>query len=122
MVRNLLVASLALALAPAGLLAEQIQGTIKSVSPTKNSITVMVGQQERTLDCAKDCRVVTMVTTGARRRATSSLQEVSGGLNNIQQGAQVTLTTQTRSGAEVVTQVQSQNLSGNTGGFLRRRR
>jgi hypothetical protein len=127
MFRNLLVASLVLALAPAGLLAEQIQGRLKSVNTTDNTITVLVGQQqqERTLDVAKDVRVFTLVSTGGSRRRGGGgvmMQPLNGGLKSLQQGNGVMLTTETRSGAEVVTQVQPQNVNfGNTGGGFTRR-
>ena len=70
--RNLIVALGALVLVPAGLLAAEIRGTIKSVDPAKNSVIVMVGPKEQMFQCTPKVQVTVLVSTrrcSSRRRS-----------------------------------------------------
>ena len=69
-------------------------------------MTVLVDGQERTLRCAPNCRVSTLITVTVperrliRRNTTTAIQETLGTMNQVTEGAQVTLTTAGSTGAE----------------------
>ncbi len=123
MLRYLMAVLFALVLVPA-LQAEEIRGQITGVDATKSTITVKVGDKTRTLDVAKDFRLQMLVSSGGRRgRGGVSYQQFTGNLNNLGQGAQVTLTTQTRDDVEVVTTIRTDSYGSGYGfGGGRRRR
>ncbi len=112
MVRKLFVAAFALALIPAGLAADEIKCKVKSVNAAKNSIVVMVGEQERTYTCDPKCQVTTMVTRGRLPRR-SYTQEVTTTLASLTQGQPVTMTTKQTSGQEMVMRIRTEG-GGNT--------
>ena len=109
-------------LAPTALMAEEVRGTVKAVDTAKNTITLTVtsptGQaQDRTFDCAKDCKVSSTVTQGRLpRRQTTSLQ-TSTGLSTVGTGNSVTLVTERRGASELCTEVR---MEGSSSGRARR--
>lgn len=114
--RSLLVAVAAALLVPAGLWAEEIRGTVKSVDASKNRLTVMVGEKERTIVCDPKCRV-TMLQETSRGRIfprRTSVQEYLTSLSNVPAGATVTVMTETRDGSEMATSVQTNRMSSST--------
>ena len=95
-------------LAPAGLWAAEIQGTVKSVDSSRNTITVTSDGKDRTFDCASGVQYLTLQTYRIRRPVWMSM---SGGLSNASTGSSVTLVTQMRQGQEVVTEVRQEGSS-----------
>lgn len=112
----------------------EIRGTVKTMDIEGNKIVVLVDGQERTLQCAPNCRVSTLITVSVpqrrllRRTTTTQIQETIGTMNQVTEGAQVTLTTESQAGGgALVTQIRSQgiqsqsNFSDASPGRLRRR-
>lgn len=128
--RHLIVALAALVLVPAGLWAEEIRAQIKSVDAQiksvdtrENTVTVLIGERERTLQCAPNCRVSVLVATNRRSLRRSTLMESILTLRQLTEGTLVTLTTETRGGSELVTQILSQDSpAGYSYGYGRRGR
>lgn len=127
--RSFVVALAALILLPVGLWAEEIKGQIKSVDAKTNQVRIMVDGKERTLQCVKNCPVsmTTQVATRRLLRRSTSTQESIGTISQLYQGAQVTLTCQTKDESEMVTQIRMQgiqtqsNQTASIGGRLRLR-
>ena len=123
--RRLLVAVAAVLLIPAGLWAEEIRGTVKSVDASKNRLTIMVGEKERTIMCDPKCRI-TMMQESSRRifPRRTSVQEYITSLSNVPSGATVTVMMETMNGMEMATSLQTNQMSGTTtsssGRFLSR--
>ena len=114
--RSLLVAVAAVLLVPAGLWAEEIRGTGKSVAASKNRLTILVGEKERTIVCDPKCKV-TMKQEARRifpRR--TSVQEYISSLSNVPSGATVTVMLETTNGMEMATSLQTNQLSSTSSG------
>lgn len=127
--RNSIVALAALVLIPAGLWADEtrtqvreIRGQVKSVDATKNTVTVLVGDQERILQCAPTCRVSILVTTRGRLPRRTFVQERTTTLSQLGQGNQVTITTETQNNSEMVTQIRQERGTQTTTSNYRPRR
>jgi phosphotransferase system HPr-like phosphotransfer protein len=99
MTRSLLALLGGLAVATAGVTAGEIKGTVKKVED--NTITVTVDKKDQSLTFTKDVKVTSQSGKGNKTK----LQEVEGGVKGIKEGTTVTLTTETKDGKEVVTQV-----------------
>jgi hypothetical protein len=114
--RSLLVAVAAALLVPAGLWAEEIRGTVKSVDASKNRLTVMVGQTERVITVDPKVRVTMMQETSRGRifPRRTSVQEYLTTLSSVPPGASVTVMTSTTNGTEIATSVQTNSVSGTT--------
>jgi len=121
--RSLLVAVAAVLLIPAGLWAEEIRGTVKSVDASKNRLTIMVGDKERTIMCDPKCKVTLMQESRRIFPRRTSVQEYLTSLSNVPSGATVTVMLETMNGMEMATTVQTNQVSGTTstgGRFLSR--
>ena len=91
MIRTLTPALLVLTLlAAAGSLpAEEIRGKVKSVDGDKGTITLTVGEAERTFQLATDAKVVGLY---GKKLKKAVVQDVAGGLRGVKEGADVSLT------------------------------
>jgi hypothetical protein len=99
MLRSFACALLALVFMAGGLLAEEVKGKLKSVDAAKNTITVTVGDKDTTYPLAADAKIVN-----------AQGKEIKNGLSakpfqNVNGKQQVTLTTATKDGKEVVTEL-----------------
>ena len=123
MLRRSILSLAVLAIASGSLLAAEIRGIVKSVDPSQSTIILTVGDQERTIQVADNAPVLGMVTVQQRRRRVSTqIQQVGQGLNSLQPGMPVTLTTERRQGVETATQIQQDNSNYSSGSGRRRRR
>ena len=127
MFRRFVLALSVLVIGSGSLMADELRGTIKKVSPTKNSITLTVNDQDQVIEVSKNTPLYDLVsvTTGRRRRASTQtqLQQIGQGLKALQTGMFVIITTEDRDGVQVATQIQQdqQNqLNNSSGGRARR--
>jgi hypothetical protein len=124
--RSFIVALAALVLLPAGLWAEEIRGQIKSVDAGANKVIIIVDGNDRTMTCVKDCPVSTMITQNRLLRRRSTVQEVFSNMKDLTPGTQVTLITETRDGADMVTQIRISSIQSGmqttTSGYATRTR
>jgi hypothetical protein len=124
MFRRLLLALSVLVIGSGSLMAEEIRGTIKKISPTKNCITITVNDQDQIIEVGKNTPLYDLVTvtTGRRRRASTQtqLQQVGQGLSALQTGMFVIVTTEDRDGVQVATQIQQDQQNYSSGGRGRR--
>jgi hypothetical protein len=88
--RKLLCSTVALLFVTGGLLAAEIKGKIKSVDADKSTITVTVGDKDETFTVAQDAKI-----------SVGTVKDVK----DLKPGANVTLTTETKGGKEVVTAI-----------------
>jgi hypothetical protein len=82
--------------------AEEVKGKVKSVDAEKSSITVTVGEQDRTLDVAKDAKITHRVGKNEKK---AKSEDLPGGLGGLTAGTEITLTTEKKDDKEVVTQI-----------------
>jgi len=126
MFRRFVLALSVLVIASGSLMADEFRGTIKKISPTKNSITLTVNDQDQVIEVGKNTPVLDLVsvTVGRRRRASTQtqLQQVGQGLSPLQQGSFVVVTTEERDGVQVATQIQQQDQPSYSSGGRRRLR
>src|SRR5262249_21395993 len=87
-------------------LAEEIKGTVKSVDPEKRTITLTVGDKEKTFTVAKDAEIVNV--TKGKKKQPAAKEATPGGLGGIMSLTDVTLTTAQKDGKEVVTSIQAE--------------
>lgn len=124
--RNWIVALAALALMPIGLWAEEIRGQIRSVDAEANKVIITVDGKERTMMCVKNCPVSTLITQNRLLRRRSTVQEVFITMRDLTPGTQVTLTTETRDGEPMVTQIRISSIQSGmqttTSGYASRTR
>ena len=129
MFRRFVLALSVLVIASGSLMADELRGTIKKISPKKNSITLTVNDQDQVIEVGKNTPFYELVsfTTGRRRRTSTQtqLQQVGQGLTPLQTGMFVLVTTEERDGVPVATQVQqmgdqASNSSGGRGRRFRR--
>jgi hypothetical protein len=126
MFRRYVLALSVLVIGSGSLLADEFRGTIKKISPTKNSIILTVNDQDQIIEVGKNTPLFDLVTVtvGRRRRASTQtqLQQVGQGLSPLQQGMFVVVTTEERDGIQVATQIQQDPQSYSSGGRGRRLR
>ena len=125
--RSLIVALTALVLLPAGLLAEEIRGQIKSIDVGANKVIIIVDGKDRTIMCIKDCPVSTLITQNRLLRRRSTVQEVFSNMKDLTPGTQVTLITESRDGdTTMVTQIRISSIQSGmqttTSGYASRTR
>ena len=129
MFRRFVLALSVLVIASGSLMADELRGTIKKISPNKNCITITVNDQDQIIEISKNTPFYDLVTvtTGRRRRASTQtqLQQVGQGLTPLQTGMYIVVTTEERDGVQVATQVQqmgdqASNSSGGRGRRFRR--
>jgi hypothetical protein len=82
--------------------AEELKGKVKSVDAEKSTITVTVGEQDKTLDVAKDVKVTHRVGKNDKK---AKSEDLPGGLGALTAGTDITLTTEKKDDKEVVTQI-----------------
>ena len=75
--------------------ADEIRGKVKSVDADKATITVTAGDADQTLNVAGDAKVTGLFGKKLKKAVT---QDVPGGLRGVQQGAEVSLTTEAKDG------------------------
>jgi hypothetical protein len=125
MVRRFVLALAVLVIASGSLMADEIRGTIKKVSPNKNSITLTVNDQDQVIEVSKSTPVYDMVsvTVGRRRRASTQtqLQQIGQGPSALQPGMFVIVTTENRDGVQSATQIQQDQQNFSSGGGRTRR-
>ena len=90
MLRQFVAALFVLTLFAALTSAEEVKGKIKGVDADKGTITVAVGDKDRTFDVANDARI------GVGK---------SKDLKDLKAGQSVTLTTESKNGEDVVTEI-----------------
>jgi hypothetical protein len=112
MLRRILLSFAVSAIAASPLFAAEIRGTVKSVDPAKSSVTVMVGNQEKVIQVAKNCPVYGPVTLRLRRTA---MQQVGTGVGTLQKGMIVTVITSMRDGVEQATEITEDNVTFDQG-------
>jgi hypothetical protein len=82
--------------------AEEVKGKVKSVDAEKSTITVTVGEQDKTLDVAKDAKITHRVGKNEKKAKSEDLQ---GGLGALTAGTDITLTTEKKEDKDVVTAI-----------------
>jgi hypothetical protein len=82
--------------------AEEVKGKVKSVDADKSTVTVTVGEQDRTLDVAKDAKITHRVGKNEKK---AKSEDLPGGLGALTAGTEITLTTEKKDDKEVVTQI-----------------
>jgi hypothetical protein len=85
-----LVVSL-IALGAGRLKADEVRGKIKSVDADKHTVTLTVGDIDRTLHVANDAKVSGLY---GKKLKKAVAQEIPGGLQGVKEGAIVSLTTE----------------------------
>jgi hypothetical protein len=90
--------------APAGLLADEVKGTVKSVDAKKSTITLTVDGKDRTLDCSKECKVTSMVASRIPLSRRTTMQTMTG-VGSVPTGQMVTCVTERKGGTETCTEV-----------------
>src|SRR3954451_23638645 len=108
MIRTMTAALIALAVlaGTSRLSAEEIRGKVKSVDGEKNTITLTVGEADRTFQVAGDAKVVGLYGKKLKKAA---LLDVAEGLRGVKDGADVTVTT-TESDVKAVSKVKVEDL------------
>ena len=95
MFRTIAAACLALAVAAAVCLADDVKGTVKKV--TKNTITVTVEDKDKTTDktydVLKDARILSATTT-KNKKGKEKVTPIDAGLSGVKVGSTVVLTTE----------------------------
>lgn len=99
--------ALVLALGATQLPAEEIKGKVKSVDPDKHTVTLAVGDAEKTFDVAADAKVTGLFGKKLKKAVS---QDVQGGLKGVKEGSEVTLTSEAKEGKATVTQVRLEGL------------
>ena len=122
MFRKLVLALSVLAIGSGGLMADEIRGTIKKISPSKNCITITANNQDQIIEVGKNTPIYDLVTVGRRRRASTQLQQIGTGLTPLQTGMSVIVTTEERDGMQVATQIQEDQQIYSSGRGRRGRR
>ena len=89
-------------------LAEEIKGKVKSVDADKSTITVTVGEADKTYDVAKDAKVTHKVGKNEKKAKT---EDLPGGLGALTAGTDVTLTTEKKDDKESVTAIKVEGLA-----------
>jgi len=97
MFRTIAAACLALAVAAAVCLADDVKGTVKKV--TKNTITVTVEDKDKTTDktydVLKDARILSATTTKNKKgKEKEKVTPIDAGLSGVKVGSTVVLTTE----------------------------
>jgi hypothetical protein len=88
--------------------ADEIKGKVKAVDPEKGTITLAVGDAERTLAVASDARVFGLFGKKLKKATT---RDVAGGLRGVKEGVDVILSTEAKDdGKPVVTRVSVETL------------
>jgi opacity protein-like surface antigen len=87
--------------------AEEVKGKVKSVDAEKSTITVTVGEADRTLEVAKDAKVTHRVGKSEKK---AKSEDLPGGLGALKAGTEVTLTTEKKADKETVTEVKVDGL------------
>ncbi len=81
--------TLILAFGAGRLPAEEIKGKLKSVDRDKNTVTLAVGDAEKTFSVANDARITGQFGKKLKKAVT---QDVVGGLKGLKEGSDLTLT------------------------------
>jgi Cu/Ag efflux protein CusF len=113
--KTMMLAGLALALAVGSgrLSAGEIKGKVKSVDGDKKTVTVLVGDAEKTLPLAVDAKIVAHF---GKKPKKANLREIPAGLEGVKEGANVTLSTELQGEKEVVTQLMVDDLQAKVKG------
>jgi hypothetical protein len=86
---------------------DEVKGKVKSVDADKSTITVTVDDKDQTFTVAKDAKVYSLVGKNAKK---AQPQDIAGGLKGVNQGVDVTLTTEKKDTKETVTAVKVEGL------------
>src|SRR5262245_21315260 len=103
MVRMVLAVSLFLLAGVAQ--AEEIKGQVRGVDPTKSTITVMVGEEDKTFDVAKDARIT---VPPPKKKKGQPPEPPLPGLQGVFVGTTVTLTVEKKDDKQVVTAIKGE--------------
>lgn len=90
-----------------GLAAEEVRGKVKRVDGAQGTITVTVGEADRTFAIGTDAKVVGLYGKKVKKAV---VQDVPGGLGGVKEGAEVTITADRRDSKTVVSQVKVEDL------------
>jgi Cu/Ag efflux protein CusF len=99
--------ALAMTLGASKLSADEIKGKVTSIDPDKHTITLSVGDVDKTFDVATDAKVTGMYGKKLKKAVT---QDVPGGLKGIKEGVDVTLMSAVKDGKAQVTEVKLEGL------------
>lgn len=105
--RSALCFAALLALAASPLAADEIKGRVKSVDPDKHTITLLVGDAEKTFEVAPDAKITGLFGKKLKKAVS---QDVPGGLKGIKEGAEVALTSEDKDRKPTVNQVKLEGL------------
>lgn len=87
--------------------AVEIRGKVKELDGEKGTITLTVGEADRTFLIASDAKVVGLY---GKKLKKATVQGVPGGLRGVKEGSDVTLTTATKEDRTTVSQVKVEDL------------
>jgi Cu/Ag efflux protein CusF len=109
MKRTSILTSLALlaALSTGHLWGDEIKGQVKSVDPDKSTITLAVGDAEKTLNVAPTAKITGLFGKKIKKATT---QDIPGGLKGVKEGTEVTVTTASTDGKDQVTELRVEGL------------
>ena len=82
--------------------AEEVKGKVKSVDADKSTVTLTVGEEDKTFDVAKDAKISHWVGKNEKKAKT---EDLPGGLGALTAGIDITLTTEKKDDKDVVTQI-----------------
>jgi opacity protein-like surface antigen len=106
--RTLLTMALVLFAVPALATAEDVKGKVKSVDAEKSTITVTVGEADKTFDVSKDAKITHKVGKNEKKAKT---EDLPGGLGALTAGTDVTITTEKKDDKDVVTAIKVEGLA-----------
>ena len=102
MLRTLVAAAFGIVLVAGIVLADEFKGKVKSVDADKNTITVTVKVDDK--DADKTFTVPADVKIQRKKRG-GDLVDVEGGLKGVNEGRDITITTEKKDDKDVVTKV-----------------
>src|SRR5207249_304812 len=83
--------------------AEEVKGQVRGVDPAKSTITVMVGEEDKTFDVAKDAKIT--VPPPQKKKGQPAPEPPPPGLAGVFVGTTVTMTVETKDDKQVVTAI-----------------
>jgi hypothetical protein len=87
--------------------AEEIKGKVKNVNAEKSTITITVDDKDKTMDLAKDIKVIGLVGKNLKK---AKVQDILDGLTAVKEGADVTLTYETVAEKDTASQIRLEGL------------
>ena len=87
--------------------AADVTGKVKNVNSEKNTITITVDDKDKTLNLAKEIKVIGLV---GKKLKKAQIQDIPGGVTAVKEGADVTLTYETVAETDTVSQIRLEGL------------